>query len=106
MTYRVLVLPRADADADEIARFLAESNGTLELAERWYGAVYDTGRAIGRHPTQRPLSMHRPPGDATLRHRAVDGFPNHLMFYRFDGRRVTVVRILHGSRDLGRLFGD
>lgn len=35
----------------------------------------------------------------------VQGFPNHLVFYRIDGDRLDVVRVLHGSRDAEPIFG-
>ena len=31
----------------------------------------------------------------------------HVVFYRHDGRVVSVIRVLHGARDIGpELFGD
>lgn len=35
----------------------------------------------------------------------VRGFKNHLVFYRVLPNELEIVRVLHGSRDLGVLFG-
>ena len=37
-----------------------------------------------------------------LRWIPIDGFPQHLVFYRFDPQRqfVLIVAVLHGARDL------
>jgi hypothetical protein len=32
------------------------------------------------------------------------GFPKHLLFYRFDENEVFVRRVVHGARDLERLY--
>ena len=34
----------------------------------------------------------------------VDGFGSYLVFYRFDGTTVEVLRLLHGALDLPGLF--
>jgi plasmid stabilization system protein ParE len=39
-----------------------------------------------------------------LRKTLIAGFPKHLLFYRFDEQEVFVVRVIHGARDLERLF--
>jgi plasmid stabilization system protein ParE len=39
-----------------------------------------------------------------LRKTLSPGFPKHLLFYRFDEQEVFVVRVIHGARDLERLF--
>jgi len=31
------------------------------------------------------------------------GFPEHLLFYRFDDNEVFVLRVVHGASDLERL---
>ncbi len=42
-----------------------------------------------------------------LRCSSISGFPNHLIFYyRSSDDEMVVVRVLHGARDLGRIFED
>lgn len=35
-----------------------------------------------------------------LRYWTMAAFPNHVIFYRVESEFVTIVRILHGSRDI------
>jgi len=37
-----------------------------------------------------------------LRSWAVEGFPNHLIYYKVSPGAIIVLGILHGSRDVGR----
>lgn len=34
----------------------------------------------------------------------VDGFPNHLVYYRFTATAVIILGVLHGSRDVSRIL--
>jgi len=40
-----------------------------------------------------------------LRAWPIDGFRNHLVFYRPTDEGVDIVRVLHGARDIEALFG-
>lgn len=39
-----------------------------------------------------------------VRRTMISGFPKHLLFYRFDEEEVFILRVVHGARDLERLF--
>ncbi len=97
MMYRLQTSPEADRDVDEIADYLAERSvlaGTrfLTQVESTLGRIrVDPGR--GMH-----LKLEEPELEGIL-WRRVDGFPNHLIFFRVDGDLVLVLRILHGARD-------
>ena len=41
-----------------------------------------------------------------LRRIPVPGFGKWLLFYSFDGKLLTLVRLIHGSRDVGKLLAD
>jgi toxin ParE1/3/4 len=41
-----------------------------------------------------------------LRSWGVKGFQAYLIFYRSERGNIVVVRLLHGARDLSRLFED
>jgi toxin ParE1/3/4 len=34
----------------------------------------------------------------------VDGFPNHLVYYKFTDKALIILAILHGSRDLPKIL--
>jgi plasmid stabilization system protein ParE len=97
MTYRLRKSPQAERDADEIADFLAERSvraGTrflVQVASTLERIRIDPG--LGMH-----LKVEEPQLEEILWHR-VDGFPNHLIFFRVDGDLVFVLRVLHGARD-------
>jgi toxin ParE1/3/4 len=37
---------------------------------------------------------------------AIDGFPNHLIFYVYDDAALTVIAVVHGARDLPKVLLD
>jgi plasmid stabilization system protein ParE len=39
-----------------------------------------------------------------VRRTLIAGFPKHLIFYSFSGGQVSVLRVVHGARDLERLL--
>lgn len=41
---------------------------------------------------------------AGLRVGRIEGFENHLIFYRNDRPGIEIVRVLHGSRDIEGVF--
>lgn len=43
---------------------------------------------------------------AEMRILQIRGFPNHLVFHQISKRGVEVLRIVHGARDLQRLFEE
>ncbi len=36
----------------------------------------------------------------------VEGFENHLIFYRPADDGIEIVRVLHGARDIDRIFAE
>jgi toxin ParE1/3/4 len=76
----------------------------LEAALRFYDAVSLTLGELALMPLMGEQRDSADPRLAGLRVWRVGGFPNHLIFYRVDDG-VEVVRILHGVRDIDRIFG-
>jgi plasmid stabilization system protein ParE len=89
--------PEADRDVDEIADYLAERS--VRAGTRFLTHVALTLDRIRVDPGRgMHLKVEEPELEGVLWHR-VDGFPNHLIFFRVDGDLVFVLRILHGARD-------
>jgi toxin ParE1/3/4 len=94
----------AELDVIECAVFLSESSD--EVAERFVSSVESTAEKllgapnIGREVERQALM------DQHLRWWPVDGFPNHLLFYREVAGGIQIVRVLHGARDWLRLIED
>ena len=93
-----------ETDLFEQAAYIARDN--IDAAERLVDSVEATLRALERMP--RLGRVWRSPAGrrAEVRHRAVNGFPNQLLFYRVIDGGIEALRLLHAARDLGRALSD
>jgi toxin ParE1/3/4 len=88
----------AEQDLDEILGFLLDqSDGT---ARRFVSELDSTCRLLAAQP-----GIGRPRDDLApgVRSRVVG---HHVLFYRATDDGLTVLRIIHGSRDIPAVFGD
>ena len=85
----------ADADLDDILDYSIEAHGR-ETAEAYLRAIDAVLGRLANHPE---LGARRPDLQPGLRALAAG---EHRIFYRYDGKRVLVVRILHKARDVDR----
>lgn len=104
MTFRLRVLPAADADVDNIATYIALDS--LDQAMRFLDAANATYRMIIEAPGRWPVYELADPRLNDIRKRAVVGFINHLIFYRIDADVVEIVRVLHGARDIPAVLDE
>ena len=88
----VVVRPRALADLAEIWAFIAEDSVTH--ADRFASLIERQFRALARQPR---MGRSRPELAADLH-----SFPvgNYVVFYLPRLKRIEVVRVLHGARDI------
>jgi toxin ParE1/3/4 len=99
--YRV----RAVADAAEIGRFISVDSPAA--GDRFADALRSSVRALAATPhIGRPRRFRR--SDlASVRSWQVQGFPNHLIFYRVSESGVlTVLRVIHAARELRSVLFD
>ena len=98
MNRRIDVQPLAELDA--IHYFLFIGIDDERAAHRFLGAVVQTYKRIATRPgIGRPREIANPTLRG-VRSIAVDGFPNHLIFYRVpDDESVRIVRIRHAAMD-------
>jgi toxin ParE1/3/4 len=102
VSYRVLILPRAEADEAEILDYLAERS--LRVAQRFLDCVEQTLDREALMPTP-GMPWNSPDSELReLRWKRVTGFPNYLLFFRLSDGKLEVVRVLHGARDLEQLL--
>ena len=81
-----------------------ESQSGVPLAERWEKAVTSAVLRIVKNPDSgKPCKFHSSEL-RNLRRTTIAGFPKHLIFYRFSAGDVFILRVVHGARDLERLF--
>jgi len=97
------VLPRADADLDEAADYYAVEAG-VDVAFRFLDAAAKAFEFVRENPAAGSPGQYRSDKLTGVRRWPVPGFKDHLVFYRFDDDAVDVVRVLHGARDIERIF--
>lgn len=93
---RCVITPRANADLGKIAGHIAQDDPARALS-----FVQDLRERCARLCAMPNAWPVRPRLGAGVR-MAVGG--RYLIFYRVDGSRLLVLRVLHGSRDIERMF--
>lgn len=101
MTYGIVVLPQAKADAAAIYDYLAERNPSA--ADNFVDKLMATLLQASMATPGSPWISHNP-ATADLRWTRVKDFKNYLVFFRVKATTIEVSRILHGARDLEGLL--
>ena len=77
------------------------------IADRYLESFRLTTEALSRVPEMGVLRRFRDPRLADVRSLQFAGaFRVHLAFYRIEGETLTILRVLHGMRDLPRRLTD
>jgi toxin ParE1/3/4 len=95
MSYKIS--KRADSDIDEIWDYIATDNP--EAADRFERDLRELFQIIARLP-----NAGRNREDLAGGSYRSWPFRAYVIIYRVHGRQVTVVRVIHGARDLRKLF--
>jgi plasmid stabilization system protein ParE len=74
------------------------------LAKRWDGAVASDLIRILKNPLCGAECRFNAVELRGSRWTAVTGFPKHLIFYRIEVKKTTILRVVHGARDLESLL--
>ena len=101
-----MVTKREAARRDLVEHFvyLAEEAG-LDVAERFLANAEASFNDLAQQPKMgAPLTL-KPPDLANVRKWRIKGFDNHLVFYEPRPDGVSIVRILHATRDWWQLLG-
>ena len=77
--------------------YLRENNP--EAALRFLQAVDGTVEKLALQPLKGRLRRFRGRDLKNIRSWRVDGFENYLIFYRFTGSRLEILRLKHGAMD-------
>ena len=100
---RLVLTDAAIADVLDQADWHIQQSGR-PLAQRWEKAVTSAISRVVSHPAAGAPCTFKSPELRGVRRTAIPGFPKHLLFYRFDGEEVLVLRVVHSARDLERLL--
>lgn len=93
---------RAQEDVDTIVEFIAQDN--LEAAGRFYNAVENTAAMLVELPNMGSPRSYPETELQNVRIFRVKDFEKYLIFYREIEETIEIVRIVHGARDLPKLF--
>jgi toxin ParE1/3/4 len=95
---RVTFAPAARSDLIEIAEYVAADS--RKAAARLVAGFKEQAVRLAQSPG---IGRPRPELQANLR-----SFPvgNYVLFYRSNQGGIEIVRVLHGMRDLGRIFRE
>lgn len=98
MAYRLA--PEAEADLQDIAFYIFQETGNVEIADRVIQLVAQRFVLLADHPHAGRARDDLRPG--------IRVFPvgDYLLLYREAGGDVVIVRVLHGSRDVEALFDE
>jgi toxin ParE1/3/4 len=96
--YRIIFTEAASRDLDEIGDYLEAMAGS-EVAERFVEEVIETAETLRTIPVRQHERRELGAGLRSIRVRS------YMIFYRVDGDAVSILRVLHGSRNItSKLF--
>jgi toxin ParE1/3/4 len=104
MSRRVVRTPEAKADLIDVYVFIGQRS--LDAANRSLRAADTTFERLAARPGVNPTYETGYPAYPVVRVATVDRFKKYLIFYRPIDDGIEVLRVVHGARDLGRLFRD
>ena len=97
---------RHDAELDAFGYFQYIREHNPEAALRFLKAVDGTVESLALQPLKGRLRKFRGRNLKNIRSWRVDDFENYLIFYRFSGMRLEILRIKHGAMDFPQALQD
>lgn len=98
------VIRRVAAKRDLQAHFAYIAEDNEGAAFRFLSAAEESFHDLARNPLMGVACRLRGQRAKGFRRWRVKGFENYLIFYRRIGGGVEIARVMHGARDLERLF--
>jgi toxin ParE1/3/4 len=98
----VEIFVRHDAELDAFGYFQYIHENDPEAARRFLESVDLTVKKLAIQPMKGRLRRFRGQDLKNIRSWRVDDFENYLIFYRFAGRRLEILRIKHGAMEFPR----
>ncbi|HEY1171565.1 MAG TPA: type II toxin-antitoxin system RelE/ParE family toxin [Verrucomicrobiae bacterium] len=99
------IFVRHDAELDAIACFEYIGERNPAAAVRFLAAVDQTVLGLAMHPLKGRLRKFRGEDLKGIRSWRVDGFENHLVFYRVTESRLEILHIKHGAMRFPKALG-
>lgn len=104
MSSEIIVHEEARFDVIDIAFAIAEDN--LEAADRFAEAIAAAYDRLAETPGIGAARDFGNPKLKGMRMWLVPGFSNYLIFYTSSESELRILRVLHGARDVERLFAQ
>lgn len=101
---KVLKKPQVLIDLAEQADFIAQDS--LDTSIRFLDAAETTFQFLAENPKIGRQCEFKRREASNLRRWRIQGFENHLVFYRLAEEGIDVIRVLHGARDIESILGD
>ncbi|MBV9851333.1 MAG: type II toxin-antitoxin system RelE/ParE family toxin [Armatimonadetes bacterium] len=95
--------PEAKRDLMDAADHIAEHGG-FDASDRFLAATEATFRKLALMPGMGVVRNYGNPELPGLRMWPVPKFAKYLIFYMATETRLEIVRVLHGARDIERIF--
>jgi toxin ParE1/3/4 len=99
---RIVLRQDAIDDIDETSDYIARDN--LDAARRFRATVREEIRSLSEMPGMGARREFDNPRLKEVRSWPVKHFMNYLIFYRPIEDGIEVLRVLHGARDIDRIF--
>jgi toxin ParE1/3/4 len=93
---RFRLAPRAETDVGEIYAYIAQDSAAA--ADKFVGELFDLFELLGRNPE---IGQRR--SDLRGELRSIS-HGNYVVFYYAIQEGADIVAVIHGARDIGRLF--
>jgi toxin ParE1/3/4 len=94
--------PRALRDLAELSQFIARDD--VDVALRFLDAADEACEKLAAMPGMGTVRGFTNPAFSAVRFWPVKGFTNYLIFYEPTERGITLLRVLHGARDIDAIF--
>jgi toxin ParE1/3/4 len=94
------------AEADLTEHILHLLDERPAAAARFVDAIEKAFQRLSEMPEVGARRTFKSPRLRDIRMWPVPGFENYLVFYRVTPERVEVIRVLHGARDISRIFEE
>jgi toxin ParE1/3/4 len=104
MSLHAVFTRQSEEDLYLVTRFIAESSP--DSAARLTTNFLRSVERLVHHPRIGRVAETPASSADELRWLPIDGFPNHLIFYRVAQDQLIVVRIIHGARELESILLD
>ncbi|MDB9518609.1 type II toxin-antitoxin system RelE/ParE family toxin [Roseofilum reptotaenium CS-1145] len=102
MASKIAIAPQANLDLEQHFEYIAINDA--DSAMRFFDAVRSTFSQLAKNPGIGRIYEVKNPNLQGLRKWRVTGFEKYLIFYQYSEETLTIIRLIHGSRDIASIL--